>query len=351
MNERIRVLVADDSAFARKVVREVLSASPKIEVVGIARDGLEALERIEELKPDVLTLDLLMPHLDGIGVLRALPLANRPRVVVVSISDEDSALGVEALHLGALDVVQKPTALATDRLYELGAELVAKVTAAAGARIIDPSALPPRAPVSLPARGRRETTLVVIGTSTGGPQALARLLAELPGDFPAPIAIALHIPEGYTRSLAERLNGHCALEVVEAQDGMELRPGLAVVAPGGNHLTFARKGGKLLARVDRKVGPAADRLSASGLHVPSVDMLFESAVAEMGRGVMAVVLTGMGDDGLEGAKKIRGAGGAVLTEAESSCVVFGMPRSVLEAGLSTGEAPLERMAALMVRSL
>src|SRR5687767_12604971 len=135
MSERpVRVLVVDDSAFARKVLREVLSASPLVEVVGFARDGLEALERIEELKPDVLTLDLLMPNLDGIGVLRALPAVHRPRVVVVSISDQDSALGIEALHLGAVDVVEKPTALATDRLYELGAELVAKVVAAAGAR-------------------------------------------------------------------------------------------------------------------------------------------------------------------------------------------------------------------------
>jgi two-component system chemotaxis response regulator CheB len=346
MNERVRVLVVDDSAFARKVLREVLSASPHIEVVGIARDGLEALERIEELKPDVLTLDLMMPNLDGIGVLRALPLANRPRVVVVSISDEDSALGVEALHLGALDVVKKPTALATDRLYELGAELVAKVTAAAGARPLAPATAPvvPVRLASLGARGR--TGLVAIGTSTGGPQALGRLLAGLPAEFPCPVAIALHIPEGYTQSLAQRLNHNSPLSVVEAEDGMALRPGTAVLAPGGSHLEVHRRGDQLLARVLRRSAPRD-----VDLHVPSVSRLFASAAAQLGSSAMAVVLTGMGDDGLEGAKQIHEAGGTVLTESESSCVVYGMPRCVWEAGLATAKAPLEGMAELIGRSL
>jgi two-component system chemotaxis response regulator CheB len=352
MTDRIRVLVADDSAFARKVLREVLAASPRIEVVGIARDGLEALEQIEALKPDVLTLDLLMPHLDGIGVLRALPATNRPRVVVVSISDEDSALGVEALHLGALDVVKKPTALATDRLYELGAELVAKVEAAGGARSIDPvRPLPPSA-VPSAGRGRHGIELVVIGTSTGGPQALTRLLTAFPADFPVPIAIALHIPEGYTRSLAERLDRTCQLTVAEAEDGRPLRPGQALLAPGGSHLRIARRGAELVTAVDPRIlASGGDRLTAAGLHVPSVSLLFETAAAELGRGALAVVLTGMGDDGLEGAVKLRASGGTILTEAESSCVVYGMPRCVWEAGLAAAEAPLDGMAALITRSL
>jgi two-component system chemotaxis response regulator CheB len=345
MTDRVRVLVADDSAFARKVVREVLDGSPDIEVVGIARDGLEALEQIEALRPDVMTLDLIMPHLDGIGVLRALPPLNRPQVLVVSISDEDSALGVEALHLGALDVVKKPTALATDRLYELGTELVAKVKAAAGARRFDPGAAVVAPRLTAAPRGRHRTDLVVIGTSTGGPQALTRLLTELPADFPAAIAIALHIPEGYTRSLAERLNKHCALEVVEAEEGMVLRPGLAVLAPGGSHLRVARRGRQLVAAL----GCRPD--DHPGRYVPSVSLLFESAAAEVGRTALAVVLTGMGDDGLAGATRLRAAGGTVLTEAESSCVVYGMPRCVREAGLAAAEAPLEAMADLIARHL
>jgi len=338
----VRVLVADDSAFARKVLREVLSASPRIEVVGVARDGLEALERIEELKPDVLTLDLLMPNLDGIGVLRALPAASAPRVLVVSISDEDSALGIEALHLGAVDVVKKPTALATGRLYELGAELVAKVLAAASARRIDREA--PVAP--LPAAsllGRGQTRLVAIGTSTGGPQALARLLAALPADFPCPIAVALHIPEGYTQTLAQRLDQNSPLAVAEAEDGMVLAPGRVALAPGGTHLTVQQTPEGLVARVLRQG-------SDTSLYVPSVSRLFASA-APLGPRAMAVVLTGMGDDGLEGARQLREAGGTVLTESESSCVVYGMPRCVWEAGLATARAPLEGMAALIGRSL
>jgi two-component system chemotaxis response regulator CheB len=341
----VRVLVVDDSAFARKVVREVLSSSPHIEVVGIARDGLEALERIEELRPDVITLDLIMPNLDGIGVLRALPARGGPRVLVVSISDSESALGIEALHMGAVDVVQKPTALATDRLYELQGELVAKVLAAAGARVPAPEESV-HLPLPAPAR-TGATEVVVIGTSTGGPQALTRLLAALPADFPAPIAIALHIPEGYTRSLAERLNRACQIEVAEAENGRELRPGLALLAPGGSHLLLQRRAGRLVVQLQRR----AERAGAPPMHIPSVSLLFESAAEQAGAGVLGVVLTGMGDDGLEGSRRIRAAGGTVLTEAESSCVVYGMPRSVQEAGLATAQAPLGAMAELIARHL
>ena len=345
-SERVRVLVVDDSAFARKVLREVLGASPLIEVVGFARDGLEALERIEELRPDVMTLDLIMPNLDGIGVLRALPAGNRLRVVVVSISDQDSALGVEALHLGAVDVVEKPTALATERLYELGSELLAKVIAAAGAQqprspeVV--TAPPPHAP-----KVRHATSLVVVGTSTGGPQALTRLLTSLPASFPVPIAMALHIPAGYTHSLTQRLDKACQLSVMEAADGMVLRAGQAVLAPGGRHMRIERQGKELVTRIE----PAGSAAGAGLLHVPSVSLLFETAAREVGRGVLAVVLTGMGDDGLEGARAVRAAGGTILTESEASCVVYGMPRCVWEAGLSSGKAPLEGMAELIERHL
>ncbi|HEY0710620.1 MAG TPA: response regulator, partial [Polyangia bacterium] len=215
----VRVLVVDDSAFARKVVREVLS-SAEIDVVGTARDGLEALELIATLKPDVMTLDLMMPNLDGLGVLKALPAEGAPRVVVVSISGSDSALGIEALLSGAVDIVQKPTALATDRLYELGAELRAKVIAAATARALA-GAVGVAAPVSEPTPVAEASAsgsyvdIVVVGTSTGGPQALTRLLSGLPKDFPAAIGIALHIPDGYTQGLAHRLAARGPLLVKE----------------------------------------------------------------------------------------------------------------------------------------
>ena len=359
----IRVLVVYDSAFARKVLRESLSLSPDIEVVGTARDGLEALEKIAELRPDVVTLDLVMPNLDGLGVLRALALTHQekegPRVIVVSISDAESALGVEALQTGAIDLVHKPTALATDRLYELAAELGAKVRAAARSKNpwpISPGATLaglesrdrlPSGPGSGPGSGLRSlvvtTRLVVIGTSTGGPQALTRLLTALPGDFPCAVAVALHIPAGYTDALARRLDESCAVSVFEAHEGAELKPGSVAIARGGVHLRVTEREGQIFARVD------PNPLTAP--HSPSVDELFRSAATALGSAVLGVVLTGMGSDGLEGARAIRGAGGRILTESEGSCVVFGMPRVVLEAGLSTEQSSVDEMVNTILRNL
>lgn len=336
----IRVLVVDDSAFARKVLREALSASPGIEVVGTARDGLEALEKIAELSPDVVTLDLVMPNLDGLGVLRALPSSGSPRVVVVSVSDADSERGVEALQSGAVQVVHKPTALATDRLYELSDELVRAVLGAAQAR-----ASPPAVPAErrLESSGHTRTGIVVLGTSTGGPQALTRLLTALPADFPVPMAVVLHIPVGYTEPMARRLDGACAVEVREAAEGLELRPGRVILARAGVHLKLAQHDRSMVARLDGS--------PASSPHRPAVDVLFASAAAEYGPSALGVVLTGMGDDGLAGARAIRARGGRLLTESESSCIVYGMPRAVHEAGLAEAEAPLDEMAALILRYL
>ncbi len=340
---RIRVLVVDDSAFARKVLRQAIQAHPSLEVVGIAADGLEALEKIGVLEPDVVTLDLVMPHLDGLGVLRELArLSSAPRVVVVSFSSEESDLVLQALQDGAVDFVKKPTALATDRLYELSAELAQKVLAAAGARTSPlPSQLAKVAaePVRLPSRHK----LLVVGTSTGGPQALTRLLGTLPPSFPVPIAIALHIPEEYTSSLAKRLDAACALRVVEASEGLELEPGLVVLGKGGRNLEIARE--------DQRTVVHLTPQSASSLYVPSVNLLFESAARAWGAAALGVVLTGMGDDGLQGSRALVAAGGEVLTEAESTAIIYGMPRCVREAGLSVEEAPLDELALALVRRL
>jgi two-component system chemotaxis response regulator CheB len=343
VNERaIRVLVVDDSAFARKVVREVLEASPGIEVVGIARDGLEALEQISALEPDVITLDLVMPNLDGVGLLRELVALGTPtRAVLVSMSDNDSELVLEALELGAIDLVRKPTALATDRLYDLRDELTRKVRAAATAkvaervRVIEPTGAPKVRSV--------QTELVVIGTSTGGPHALTELFRALPAELP-PVVVALHIPAEYTGALAVRLNQLSALSVTEAADGVELTPGMAVIAPGGQHLRIRRASGeRLVVELDEDLGGAP--------YIPSVDVLFASAAEACGARTLALVLTGMGDDGLLGARDIHRAGGRLVVEAESSCVVYGMPRCVQEAGLALSQVPLARMAAELVKRL
>jgi two-component system chemotaxis response regulator CheB len=341
--ELIRVLVVDDSAFARKVLSELLSTSARIHVVGIARDGLDALEKIAALKPDVVTLDLVMPHLDGIGVLQALPKTGAPRVIVVSTSDAESELGLRALELGAVDLVHKPTALATDQLYELSSELIRKVEAAKSAKsrpVLEIAATGPAPPIDRPvsANGR----VVVIGTSTGGPQALTRLIPALPANFPIPIAVVVHIPPGYTQALAQRLNNNSALEVAEASDGIELRPGLAVIARAGTHLRLERRGDRSFGWLD---------LLPTTPHRPSVDVLFQSAAKQFGAGALGVVLTGMGDDGLIGAHAIHDAGGTILTEAEFSCIIYGMPRCVHEAGIGQPPVLLSEMAAEIMRRL
>ncbi|HEY6080751.1 MAG TPA: chemotaxis-specific protein-glutamate methyltransferase CheB [Polyangiaceae bacterium] len=348
--KKVRVLVVDDSAFARKVLRQVLSRSPSLEVIGTAHDGLDALERIVELKPDVITLDLLMPNLDGLGVLQGLKkLTNMqaPRVVVVSMSDTQGDLAISALREGAIDIVQKPTSLANDRLYELADELTRKVEAAAMARISSLRSASDKRPaplLELPASAtppRHE--LVVVGASTGGPQAISTLLAALPANFPLPIAVVVHIPPGFSQSLAEHLDRDCRIAVAEASDGLLLRPGLALVARAGMHLAFERTPEGFRARV----GAAPE----GHLHRPSLDVTLRSA-AEASRGrVLGVVLTGMGVDGLEGARVVHAKGGTLLTQTEASSVVYGMPRAVWEAGIAAAEASIEDMPALLLRRL
>jgi two-component system chemotaxis response regulator CheB len=236
--------------------------------------------------------------------------------------------------------VHKPTALATERLYELSTELVQKVKIAAGARF------PPQGPSREGSYDAGSVAagieIVVVGTSTGGPQALTRLLGDLPRDFPVPIAIVVHMPVGYTKALAERLDACCSISVIEAHDGALLRPGLAVIGQAGRHMTIV--GGRSEARI------RLDVLPLDTPHRPSVDVLFVSAAKMYGRGARGVVLTGMGEDGLQGSQAIQAAGGSVLAEAESSCVVYGMPRAVTEAGVSKASVPLEAMAAALLRN-
>jgi two-component system chemotaxis response regulator CheB len=333
MTRRPTVLVVDDSAFARLALSRMLTASGKLEVVGTASDGAIALERIEELDPDVVTLDLTMPTVDGIAVLRSLAGRPRPRVIVVSISAVDSELGAHALSLGAVDLVAKPTALASERLNEISAELIAKAVAVA-TRAATAAPVQPAAPMA----GRAD--LVMIGTSTGGPQALHRVLSALPADLAAPVAIVLHIPAGYTESLAKRLDDISPLHVVEASENLVLEPGLVVLARGGSHLRVAKWRGRY--EVEVSAFPMRS-------FMPSVDELFISGVNACGSRTLGVVLTGMGDDGLRGARAIAAAGGGLITESATTCVVHGMPRSVDEAGLGSVSLPLDKIAQEIAR--
>jgi two-component system, chemotaxis family, protein-glutamate methylesterase/glutaminase len=340
----IRVLVVDDSAFARKVVRTVLEAAPDMEVVGTARDGLEALTKIAELKPDVVTLDLVMPNLDGLEVMRALPGQGAPRVVLVCMADATSDMALAALDAGAVDLVQKPTPQASERLYELGAELLFKVRAAAKAAVPAPEQLAPApAPAATPTRPHHGgSELLLIGASTGGPQAVSRVLKALPADFPAAVAVVLHLPAGFTQSFSQRLDAECALRVTEAEEGARLSPGSVQVAPGGFHLKLRRDAQGFYAHLSGE---------PSSLHRPSVDQLFASG-AEVAPGkVLAVVLTGMGDDGVAGGRALRDSGSRILVEAESTCVVYGMPRAVKEAQLAFGQHRLGDMAGAILAAI
>ena len=341
MDGVLRVLVVDDSAYVRKVVKQMLSRSPFIEVVGTARDGREALDLVAELDPDVITCDLIMPVMDGVEFVRE-QMRRRPLpIVVVSIANEGSELALAALDLGAVDFVQKPTALATEKIFEVSDELIEKVKAAANVSMSRLQPMMARGPIATLEAQKGEQAglvdIVVLGISTGGPQALKYMIPQLAADFPVPLVMVMHMPVGYTEMYAQRLNEISQLEVVEAHQGDVVRAGLAMLAPAGRHLTFKREqAGSVVTHLDARPFDAQ--------HRPSVDVLFQSAAEVYKNRALGLVMTGMGSDGKQGAAWIKSQGGLVYTEAEESCVVYGMPCSVVEAGLSDRSVPLERMA-------
>jgi two-component system chemotaxis response regulator CheB len=345
MNNVAKVLVVDDSAYVRKVVTQMLSRSPFLEVVATARDGREALELAEDVQPDVITCDLNMPEMDGVEFVHA-QMARRPvPIVIISVVNGAGEQVLAALDAGAIDFLQKPTALASDRLFDVSDELVEKVKAAASspmnrARRIQPAS----SPLAVPARNTRgDIDVVVVGVSTGGPQALKVVMPQLPSNLPVPVAIVLHMPPGFTELYAAKLAQVSALKVKEAAEGDEVEPGLVLLAPAGRHLTFRRDRSRVACHLDLR--------PLDTLHRPSVDVLFQSAADAYGGRTLGVVMTGMGSDGREGAAWIKARGGRILTESEESCVVYGMPRSVVDAGLSDAAVPLDGMAEAILRQL
>jgi two-component system chemotaxis response regulator CheB len=325
----------------RKVLKQMLMRSPFIDVVATAHDGAEALELVEQLSPDVITTDLMMPELNGVEFVRA-QMARRPLpILVVSIASESGELVLAALEAGAIDVVRKPTALATEKVFEIGEELIAKVKAAAETPLsrqpqvfaIEPNLSAPM--LRRPASG--QVDLVVIGISTGGPHGLKQVIPYLSADFSVPVAIVLHMPVGYTELYAQSLNALAALEVVEAREGDLVQPSKVLIAPAGQHLTLRRA-------ADGAVVAQLGLLPLDTPHRPSVDVLFQSAAQVFGSRVLGIVMTGMGSDGLQGAAWIKAQGGTVWTEAEETCIVYGMPRAVAEAGLSDRSVALTQIA-------
>jgi two-component system chemotaxis response regulator CheB len=343
MARKIRVLVIDDSALIRQMITAMLERSGEIEVVGTAADPLQARALIKSLAPDVLTLDVEMPHMDGLAFLEKLmALRPMPVIMVSTLTARGADTTLRALELGALDVVAKPGQADRNGLGRLQDELVAKIRAAAGARLAGPRPAAHCRPAHRlpPSGGHWRDLVIAIGASTGGVAAIAELLAALPAGGP-PVVITQHMPPDYTERFAARLDQMSALRVAEARDGAALAPGLAYVAPGGRQLALEARHGRIVCSVQ-------DGAPVSG-HKPSVDVLMRSAATAAGAAAIGVLLTGMGRDGAQGLLAMRQAGALTIGQDQASSVVYGMPRAAKELGAVMLELPLGQIGAAVLR--
>jgi two-component system, chemotaxis family, protein-glutamate methylesterase/glutaminase len=345
-HRKIRVLIVDDSAVARRAIRDALDRDPQIEVVDVACDAYVAREKILKLQPDVITLDLEMPRMDGLTFLRILNEHHPMPVVVVSaLTPQGSAKALEALAAGAVDVVGKPNG--SQALGEVAFQLAHLVKVAARARLRSPRAetsftAPPSVQESPPPGECSARRVILMGASTGGVEALRFLLPRLPDGLP-PIAVVQHIPPNFSRSMAEHLNKLCPFEVREAGEGDVLRPGLCLVAPGDFHMALVRYGRGYRTRLTQS--PPVHHCR------PAVDVLFRSAAEVAGAQAVAVLLTGMGNDGARGMQALRAAGARTLAESEESCVVYGMPHAAIKLGVVDQVSPLEQMPQAILEAL
>jgi len=339
MTSPVRVLVVDDSALMRKLIPQIIETDASIQVVGTAMDGNFGLKKIEELHPHVITLDLEMPSMGGLDMLKEIMRRHRlPVIVVSSHSTEGASVTLKALSMGAFDFVAKPSDVSA-RMPEIARELIGKIKAAAQSRGIKVTAMPQAAvPVDKisPDSKRQPTRIVAIGISTGGPQALQYLLPQLPGDFPGSIVVVQHMPEGFTEMFARRLDEICALKVKEAQSGDLLLAGRVLICPGSRHLKVKR-----LPLGD--VAVLSDDPRVNG-HRPSADVLFRSVAEEFGAKSIALLMTGMGEDGAQGLGVVKTAGGMTIAQSEESCVVYGMPKAGIERGFAVRVVGLEALA-------
>jgi two-component system, chemotaxis family, protein-glutamate methylesterase/glutaminase len=344
MNERIKVLVVDDSALMRKLIPTILARDAAIEVVGTAMDGAFALKKIEELRPDVVTLDLEMPRMDGMETLRLIMKSAPVPVILFSTHSKEGAYSTfKALALGAVDFVAKPQDAAVGHLDTIADELIEKIKVAKRAvRHRLPPALLPEA-----SGGQQKKSglaiapnrIIAIGISTGGPNALQFLLSQLPADFPSSILIVQHMPEGFTEMFARRLDECSALDVHEARSGDLLLAGRVLLCPGNRHMIVRR-----MPRGD--IAVLNDHAPVNG-HRPSVDVLFHSVAQEFALTAVGVLMTGMGDDGAAGLGAIKSAGGMTIAQSEESCVVSGMPRAAIMKGYANRIVPLDGLAAYL----
>ncbi|MFQ1004066.1 protein-glutamate methylesterase/protein-glutamine glutaminase [Modestobacter sp. SSW1-42] len=351
--EQIKVMVVDDSVVVRKIVTDVLSADPMINVVGTAPNGRLAVAKLEQLKPDLVTMDIEMPDMNGIEAVRAIR-ATRNRVPIImfsTLTERGASATLDALSAGANDYVTKPANVGSvaQSMESVREQLVPKIKALTGrplsAAAAAPAAAAPvavRPPVAR-TRAPKAPAVLVIGSSTGGPEALTKVLPLLPATLPVPVLLVQHMPPVFTRQFAQRLDRLCALDVVEAVDGTLLAPGTVHIAPGDFHLTVGTSGASKRT--------ALNQAPPENFCRPAVDVLFRSAVAAYDGAVLGVVLTGMGSDGRIGAGLIRDAGGSVVAQDQATSVVWGMPGAVTQAGFADEVLPLGRVAEAITRLL
>jgi two-component system, chemotaxis family, protein-glutamate methylesterase/glutaminase len=340
----VRVLVVDDSALMRKLIPQILETDSSIHVVGTAMDGNFGLKKIEELRPQVITLDLEMPGMGGLEMLKEIMRRHRiPVIVVSSHTTRGASVTLKALSLGAFDFVAKPTDVSS-RMQEIAQELISKIKAAAQSRGIAVRPEPEIPTSGFRRKGKANanqppTKIVAIGISTGGPQSLQYLLSQLPADFPGCIVVVQHMPEGFTDMFAKRLDECCGLNVKEAQSGDLLLAGRVLICPGNRHLKVKR-----MPLGDVAVLSDDERVNG---HRPSADVMFKSVAEEFGARAVGVIMTGMGEDGAQGLGVIKAAGGVTIAQGEQSCIVFGMPKAAIDRGHATRVVELEALASTL----
>ena len=336
----IRVLVVDDSAFSRVSIGKMLETDARISVVGYAIDGEEGLKKILELKPDVITLDLEMPRMGGFGLLRLI-MQNHPIPVLVVSSQSEKQDVFKALDLGAIDFIAKPARAKSSDLYTIQNDLVHKVVEASQLKTeklshrFEPVAQAPKISNRPHYAAAHKTSVLLIASSTGGPPALHHILSNLRDKLPVPVVVTQHMPPGFTKSFAQRLDEFSVMDVKEAEEGNQLLPGTVYICPGSKNVELQHYAGAVRTRI---VDPPADQI-----YTPSADVLFRTGAYIYGSRVLAVVLTGMGQDGAVGVKEVVDRGGRVLAEAEESCVVYGMPKEAVQTGVVERVVPLNQM--------